>query len=45
VVIDSEGIGALEEDSQHDNIVFALTILLSSCFIYNSIGNIDETAI
>lgn len=27
------------------NIVFALTILLSSCFIYNSVGSIDETAI
>ena len=45
LVIDSEGIGALDEDSQHDNTIFALTILLSSCFIYNSTGSIDENAL
>jgi len=44
-VIDSEGIGALDEDSTHDSRIFALTILLSSCFIYNSVGSIDENAI
>jgi hypothetical protein len=44
-VIDSEGIGALDEDSTHDSRVFALTVLLSSCFIYNSVGSIDEQAI
>lgn len=25
--------------------IFALTLLLSSCFLYNSVGNIDEIAI
>jgi hypothetical protein len=45
LIIDSEGIGALDEDSTHDSRIFALTILLSSCFIYNSIGSIDENAI
>lgn len=44
-VIDSEGIGALDEDSTHDSRIFALTVLLSSCFIYNSTGSIDEQAI
>jgi len=45
LLIDSEGIGALDQDSAHDNRVFSLTILLSSCFIYNSTGSIDENAI
>jgi len=37
--------GAWEEDSTHDSRVFALTMLFSSCFIYNSMGVIDENAI
>lgn len=45
LVIDSEGIGALDEDTAHDTRVFSLTILLSSIFIYNSQGSIDENAI
>jgi len=45
LVVDSEGIGALDEDSAHDSRIFALAILLSSCFIYNSVGSIDENAI
>ena len=44
-IVDSEGMGACEEDSTHDSRVFALTMLLSSCFIYNSMGIIDENAI
>jgi hypothetical protein len=45
LIIDSEGIGALDEDSNHDSRIFALAILLSSCFIYNSVGSIDENAL
>ena len=45
IVIDSEGIGALDEHQDHDNRIFSLVILLSSCFIYNSLSSIDETAI
>lgn len=45
LIIDSEGIGALNEDSSHDTKIFSLAILLSSCFIYNSVGSIDENAI
>ncbi|CAG9321625.1 unnamed protein product [Blepharisma stoltei] len=45
VIIDSEGIGSIEEDSNHDTRIFSLAILLSSYFIYNSIGSIDENAI
>lgn len=45
MVIDTEGIGALDEDSNHDARVFALSVLLSSQFLYNSVGNIDENAL
>lgn len=44
-MIDSEGIGALDEDTNHDSRIFSLALLLSSFFIYNSIGSIDENAI
>ena len=42
IVMDTEGIGALDEDSTHDSKIFALSVLLSSMFIYNSLGAIDE---
>ena len=45
LVIDSEGLGALDEDSNHDVRIFSLAILLSSYFIYNSMGSIDEMAL
>ena len=45
VVMDSEGIGALDTDSTHDTKIFALSLLLSSQFVYNSMGSIDETAL
>jgi hypothetical protein len=35
IVIDTEGIGALDEDSNHDTKVFSLAVLISSLFIYN----------
>jgi len=37
--------GALDNNKNHESQIFALTILLCSCFIYNSVGNIDENAI
>jgi len=45
LIIDSEGLGALDEDPTHDTRIFSLAILLGSCFIYNSVGAIDENAI
>ena len=45
LIIDSEGIGSLSEDQTHDTRVFSLAVLLGSCFIYNSVGSIDENAI
>jgi hypothetical protein len=45
IIIDTEGLGALDEDSNHDARIFSLAILFSSCFIYNSVGSIDENAL
>ena len=45
LVIDSEGLGGLDEDNNHDMRIFSLALLMSSYFVYNSIGQIDETAI
>jgi hypothetical protein len=44
-IIDSEGIGAFNEDQNHDTRIFLLTLLLSSYLIYNSMGTIDEGAL
>ena len=45
LIVDSEGIGSLDEDSNHDVRIFSLVLLISSFFIYNSLGSIDESAL
>lgn len=45
LVVDTEGIGSLDADNTHDTRIFALALLLSSYFIYNSVGTIDEAAL
>jgi hypothetical protein len=45
LVIDTEGLGAFDETQNHDVRIFTLAILLSSFFIYNSMGSIDETSL
>ena len=45
IVIDSEGLGAIDQGASHDCRIFALVLLLSSIFVYNSVGAIDENAI
>lgn len=45
IIIDTEGIGALDEDQTHDTRIFTLAILAASSFIYNSTGSIDENAL
>ena len=45
LILDTEGLGALDEDSNHDVRIFSLAILLSSYFLYNSVGSIDENAL
>jgi len=44
-IIDTEGLGAYDEEINHDSKIFLIAILLSSLFIYNSFGTIDETAL
>ena len=41
LVIDTEGFGEIDEGTNHDSRIFLFSILLSSYFIYNSVGNID----
>jgi hypothetical protein len=45
IVIDTEGLGGLDEDNDHDMRIFSLALLLSSYFVYNSMGSIDENAL
>ena len=43
--MDTEGTGATDQRDNYDTQVFMLAMLLSSHFIYNSVGAIDEKAI
>lgn len=43
--MDSEGLDSVDRNSDIDARLFALTVLLSSYFMYNSIGAIDEMSI
>ena len=45
LLIDTEGLGSLDADRDHDAKIFSLALLLSSFFIYNSVGSIDESAL
>uniref|UniRef100_UPI00398F6C1B guanylate-binding protein 1-like n=1 Tax=Pristiophorus japonicus TaxID=55135 RepID=UPI00398F6C1B len=46
VLLDTEGLGDVEKgDKNNDNWIFSLSILLSSTFIYNSRGTIDQHAL
>jgi hypothetical protein len=45
ILIDTEGFGGMDENANHDSRIFLFSLLLSSYFIYNSVGNIDENAI
>lgn len=43
--MDTEGLGSTQRSQTQDTRIFALTVLLSSLFIYNSRGVIDSNAI
>lgn len=43
--MDSEGLGGVDKDQNYDVQTFTLAMLLSSFFIYNSTGVIDENAL
>ena len=42
--MDTEGFGGVGESCNHDSRIFLFSLLLSSYFIYNSVGAIDENA-
>ena len=44
-LIDTEGLGAYDEEVNHDSKIFLIAVLISSLFIYNSVGYIDENTI
>ena len=45
LIMDTEGFGGVKEGQNHDIRIFLFSILLSSLFIYNSLGTIDENAL
>ncbi|KAL1511914.1 hypothetical protein AB1Y20_005195 [Prymnesium parvum] len=45
VLLDTEGIASMDQDESYDAQVFAIGLLLSSYFVLNSMGVIDEAAI
>ena len=45
ILLDSEGIASMDQDETYDAQIFSLALLLSSYFVLNSMGVIDEAAI
>lgn len=45
LVLDTEGIDALDAECEHDVRIVALAVLLSSVFVYNSTSHLDEAAV
>jgi len=45
ILLDTEGLGSTQQDQSYDTKIFSLALLLSSYFIYNSMGTIDERAL
>jgi len=45
LVLDTEGLGAMTATDTHDARIFSMALLLSSMFMYNSKGTIDQPAI
>lgn len=45
LLLDSEGIDAVDQSGTYSTQIFSLAVLLSSMFIYNQMGGIDEAAL
>lgn len=45
LLLDSEGIDAYDQTGTYSTQIFSLAVLLSSMFVYNQMGGIDEAAI
>ena len=43
--MDTEGLNSVDSSNNNDNKLFSLSVMLSSYFIYNSTGAIEETVI
>ena len=44
-MLDTEGIDAWDQTGQYSVQIFSLAVLLSSLFVYNQMGGIDEAAV
>ena len=45
ILLDTEGLNSVERDATIDVKIFSITLLLSSMFIYNCLGHIDEKSL
>ncbi|CAD7703213.1 unnamed protein product [Ostreobium quekettii] len=45
ILLDSEGIDAYDQTGHYSTQIFSLAVLLSSLFVYNHMGGIDEAAL
>lgn len=45
ILLDTEGLASYTKTKTYDIQVFSIALLLSSFFVYNSMGNIDESAL
>ncbi|WRX33374.1 Guanylate-binding protein [Theobroma cacao] len=45
LLLDTEGIDAYDQTGTYNTQIFSLAVLLSSMFIYNKMGGIDEAAL
>jgi len=45
VLLDTEGIDAYDQTGQYSTQIFSLAVLLSSLFVYNQMGGIDEASL
>lgn len=45
IIMDTEGLGSLEASENHDLRTFSLALLLSSIFLFNCVGPINEAAL
>ncbi|GLI70685.1 hypothetical protein VaNZ11_015625 [Volvox africanus] len=45
VLLDTEGVDAYDQTAQYSTQIFSLAVLLSSLFVYNQMGGIDESAL
>ena len=45
ILLDTEGIDAYDQTGQYSTQIFSMAVLLSSLFVYNQMGGIDEAAL